>query len=83
MGVRSYLFFFGALALVSCQKKMAMDHSVWESSKSKKTPSFSEREWNSLDKTKTLTHQIEFKSQRIANIPVDGTYAKLVRIKKV
>jgi hypothetical protein len=82
MGVRSYLFFFVALALVSCQKKMAMDHSVWESSKSKKTPSFSEREWNSLDKTKTLTHQIEFKSQRIANIPVDGSYAKLVQDQK-
>jgi hypothetical protein len=67
------------LALASCQKKITMDHSVWDSAKSKNLPKFVDREWSSRDKVTTLVHQIEFKDQMIANIPVEGTYVKFVK----
>lgn len=79
-GFSHYLILVSGVVLFSaCQKKLEMDHSVWDSKKSKKPPELVAKDWSLRQQVKTNLHQIEFRKQTVADIPVEGTYVKLVR----
>jgi hypothetical protein len=81
--MRLIFLILGAVALVSCQKKLTMDRSSWElTNRFKSPPSFAAKQWQTKDKTSTTTFAVEFKKQLIGTIPVEGTFAKIVANKK-